>query len=45
MAEELQGTLSQSGLETRNLGFSYLADRLSETGEVIESALDHVYIN
>ena len=39
------GTLAQCGLTNINLGVTYQADRISEQGEVIESALDHAYIS
>ena len=34
---------AQCGLINKDMGMTYLADRLSETGETIESALDHIY--
>ena len=39
------GTLAQCGLEIVDLGNTYLADRLTESGNIIESALDHTYIS
>ena len=45
IAGEIQSSLAQCGLSNINLGATYQADRLSELGEVIESALDHVYIS
>ena len=37
--------MAQCGLLNQDLGFTYLADRLSPSGETIQSALDHVYIS
>ena len=45
IAGEILGTLAQCGLTNINLGVTYQADRISEQGEVIESALDHAYIS
>ena len=45
MSDELIGTLSQCGLEIVNIGKTYLADRLSDEGLIIESAIDHTYIS
>ena len=35
----------ECGLEIKDMGHTYLADRLSEQGELIESALDHIYVS
>ena len=40
IAEEIKGTLAQCGLNVLDLGHTYLADRLTETGMTIESSLD-----
>ena len=45
IAEEVQGTLINCGLKTVDLGLTYLADRLNEMCNTIESALDHMYIS
>ena len=44
VAEEILSSIAQCGLITHDLGFTYLADRLTPEGEAIQSALDHVYI-
>ena len=43
VANKLLSTLSLCGLELRNVGNTHLADRLSQDGGAIESALDHTY--
>jgi hypothetical protein len=43
LANEVLGTLAQSGMTPIELGPTYLADRLSPEGHIIESALDHNY--
>ena len=45
VAAELRGMLSQCGMENCQIGNTYMADRLREDGTVIESAIDHIYIN
>ena len=45
LADELLGTLSLCGLENVELGNTYLADRLTDEGMTIESALDHTYLS
>ena len=45
IAMEIKSSLAQCGLLNMDIGNTYLADRLSEDGTTIESALDHVYIN
>ena len=45
IAGELLGTLAQCGLSNIDLGVTYQADRLTDQGEIIESALDHVYVS
>ena len=44
LSDELRSTLALCGLENVDLGNTYLADRLTEDGKTIESALDHTYI-
>lgn len=44
VANELIGTLSMSGMKAIDLGMTYLTDRLPSSGDIIESALDHIYI-
>ena len=44
LSDELLSTLALCGLENVDLGNTYLADRLTEDGKTIESALDHTYI-
>ena len=41
--DELKSTLTQCGLEKKDLGIMYLADRLNKEGDTISSALDHIY--
>ena len=43
VAEELKSTLALCCLTISKLGWTYLADRLSEKGETISSCLDHIY--
>ena len=43
IAEELLWTRAQCGLISLNIGNKNLAGRLNEQGELIESAIDHVY--
>ena len=38
-----KGTLAQCGMEHIELGFTYLADRIGESGNPIQSSLDHIY--
>ena len=45
IAGELLGTLAQCGLSNIDLGVTYQADRLTDQGEIIKSALDHVYVS
>ena len=45
LATELLSSLSQCGLVNLDLGNTYLSDRVSDSGESIESALDHIYIS
>lgn len=45
LAEELKGTLALCGLKIAKLGQTYLADRLTEQGNTIRSALDHIYFS
>jgi hypothetical protein len=44
LSGKLRSTLALCGLENVDLGNTYLADRLTEDGKTIESALDHTYI-
>ena len=44
-AEELKSSLAQCGLTNIDLGNTYLADRLDNQGNTIQSALDHIYVN
>ena len=44
VADEILSSLAQCGLVNQDLGYTYLADRLSPSGDTIQSALDHVYI-
>ena len=44
-AEELKSTLALCGLNIAKLGQTFLADRLSNKGEVISSSLDHIYFS
>ena len=37
--------LAQCGLKMVNLGYTYLADRLTPEGKTIETALDHIYMS
>ena len=39
----LRGKLAQCGMEISDLGSTYLADRLGENDNIIESAIDHNY--
>ena len=43
LSNELKGTLAQGGLKIEDIGYTYLADRLTLEGKIIESALDHIY--
>ena len=45
VANELKGTLAVSRLKPIDLGMTYLADRLTPDGDIIESAMDHTYIS
>ena len=45
ISEEIQSSLAQCGLVNQEIGYTYLADRLSDDGSVIQSALDHIYIS
>ena len=45
LSDELRSTLALCGLEVMDLGNTYLADRLTSDGNVIESALDHIYLS
>ena len=45
LADELIGTLAQCGIQIVNVGNTYLADRLTNEGNIIESALDHSYLS
>lgn len=45
LSSEVIGTLARCGMEAANIGTTYLADRLTPDGEVIVSALDHIYIS
>ena len=44
LSDELIGTLAQCGIKNVKLGNTYLADRLSNGGSQIESAIDHTYL-
>ena len=44
-AEELKSSLAQYGLISISLGNTYLADRLDNEGNTIQSALDHIYVS
>ena len=43
ISNELLSTLAMCGMEIVDVGNTYLADRLTSNGELIESAIDHVY--
>ena len=43
VAEELKSTLAQCGMINVELGHTYLADRMTEAGQPIQSSLDHIY--
>ena len=45
IANKLKGILAMSGMRMIDLGMTYLADRLTPNGVLIESALDHIYIS
>ena len=45
ISDELRDTLTQCGLSEKKLGITYTADRLTEDGSEITSALDHVYLS
>ena len=45
ISEELRETLTQCGLTSLSLGITYTADRLSDDGSEITSALDHIYVS
>ena len=44
ISEEIQTSMAQCGLVNKEIGNTYLADRLADDGSVIESAIDHIYI-
>ena len=43
LSEQLRGSLAQNGMKNADLGYTYLADRLSEDGNTIQSSIDHIY--
>jgi hypothetical protein len=45
LAAELKSSLAQCGLENLELRKTYMDDRLSNDGTVIESALDHIHVS
>ena len=45
ISEELRETLTQCGITTVELGITYTADRLSDEGLEITSAIDHLYLS
>ena len=45
ISDELLSTLALCGLEFVDVGTTYLADRLTEDGKIIESSLDHTYLS
>ena len=45
LAAELKTSLAQCGLESLDIGKTYMADRLRSDGTIIESALDHIYVS
>ena len=45
IAHELTGALAMSGMQVMDIGMTYLADRLTQDGDIIESALDHIYVS
>ena len=45
IADEIKSTLASCGLKNMELGHNYLADRLSDNGETIQSSLDHTDSN
>ena len=45
IAAELQGALATCELTVAPLGLTYTADRLSPDGNLIQSALDHIYFS
>ena len=45
IAHELTGALAMSGMQVMDVGMTYLADRLTQDGDIIESALDHIYVS
>ena len=42
LSEQLRGSLAQNGMKNADLGYTYLADRLSEDGNTIQSSIDHI---
>ena len=43
ISEELRSTLKQCGLQDTYVGLTFLADRLSEDNQTIQSTINHVY--
>ena len=45
IADEIKGSLAQSGMFSVPLGHTYQADRLSDNGDPIVSSIDHIYLS
>ena len=45
VSEALRSTLTESGLTPRKLGNTFIADKQGENGNVISSAIDHIYVS